>query len=1189
MPNVHHIAALSCSLEEIPCNSALLIRENQKEDRSELDRPGWQESNGIGFVDAQVVINISLSRSHFFATVDYLPSILSVISAPNVASVYANALQTIMRDPAQIVRDVDLLTARDVERLRGWNQSFPQKVDACIHDLVLQHTETRPHAPAICSWDGNLTYQELDQMSARLAKVFIGAGVRCEMLLPVCFQKSLLAVVAMVAIHRAGAAFVPLDPSHPKDRLKAIIEKAEAKMVITSSETATLFQGIPVDVLDVASSTLDPTEPPPDCPLPDVRPDQAAFVLFTSGSTGNPKGIVQEHRSVCTSSLAMGRAMRVTSKSRVFQYAAFTFDVSMMDIFMTLIHGACICIPSEEERMGSFTLAMNRMRVNWVLFTPSVASLVSPEDVPGLETLVYGGEAVKQENVSRWVGKVRTINCYGPAECGACAIGEYIRPDSRPANVGRQFGAELCWVVDPENHDIIVPIGAVGELVVEGPTLARGYLNDLIKTQAAFAKAPRWPLGLQTNRTRRIYKTGDLVRQNSDGTFDFVGRKDLQVKVRGQRVEIGEVEHHLSTYPGVALSIVARPQSGAYAHTLVAIVQVVLPTAASGPAVKELSYFPDELLSAANFDGDQLRRFLNGRLPGYMVPTHIIVVNKLPLSVSGKIERKVVDAWLVRTARPSEPFDTSKRLETLLARENSVGLEICSQVLSMVSEPGSAFYKSLDGTDFVLTAVGLDSIKIISLIMFLRQRFGVRVPLETVMDPKASIRALSDIVVNVSKGDLATLEERKVNVMDTFRTYRQKAMREMAREEGPRVNVLLTGATGFLGIRILRQLCQHPAITRVLLHVRSRSPPKAMQRIIESAQQAGWWKDDYRSKLEIWIGDLARPRLGLHSNQWDRVRGQAVHPSENVTAIIHNGATVNWNANFDALKAVNVDSTIELLKAISESVSLTDFAFVSGGQQLRPGTDDDDIIIAEEVTEFNGYAQSKFVSELMVKEYARDIAPRRQQISVVKPGYIVGSREDGRSVTDDYIWRLTAACKDIKSYNADDANSWLFISDVGRVARAVFDCCYAGNDKWSSDRGAKVVKILDGLAVSEYWSIVKQKLGCEVNPTSADSWTAKLFGDIEMRGEKHPLWPLLQTVEKGRGLLGSPCHPTRTMEDSERRIKAVIRKNIEYLIDIGFLERGESPEPRHEIHGESMSQDWKGNNGFIHTVSEIVA
>lgn len=1100
----------------------------------------------------QVLLDVGISRNKFFATLNYRSATLSVISAPNVANVYVQIIREILTYPNRSVKDIDLCSPRDLEQLRLWNQPFPQKINACVHDLVLEHAMISPQAPALCSWDGDLTYQDLDKFSSRLAREFIQAGVKHEVMVPICLRKSFYAVVAMIAVHRAGGAFVPLDPSHPQDRLRTVIEKAKATVVVASPETASLFRDIPVRVVQVSASSFNSSGAVCEGALPVVRPDHAAFVLFTSGSTGKPKGILQEHASVCTSSVAHGRALNISSDSRVFQYAAFTFDVSMMDIFTTLICGGCVCIPSEEDRMGSFTSIMNRMHVNWVLFTPSVASLISPEDVPMLQTLVYGGEAVKQENVSRWIGRVRLFNCYGPAECGACAIGEFTRPDSRPANIGRQFGGELCWVVDSENHNQLVPIGAVGELVVEGPTLARGYLDDLGKTQASFIKSPAWPHGAGSDRARRIYKTGDLVRQNSDGTFDFVGRKDLQVKIRGQRVEIGEVEHHISTFPGTALSMVARPVSGPYAQSLVAVIQLILPVGISLNQGDGLNYLHHKHVLAASFEQAKLLDYLRTKLPNYMVPTHVLVVAKLPLSVSGKIDRKIVDAWLVRTSRPTEPVCSNRSLKSVLPKDDPIALEICSKVLSLVSEPDSTFFKSLDGTDFSIAAVGLDSIKIINLIMFIRQRFGVKISLDILMDPESSIVDVGRAVACILKRGGTMDAERKRDLMDMFQTYKKKALEDAIGYQRESMNVMLTGATGFLGSRILRDLCQDSRVHRILVHVRSQNAQKALQRIVQSAVLAGWWTRNFSCKLEVWPGDLAKPRLGLATDHWNRLLGHG-SPQDRVTAIIHNGAIVNWNANFSALKATNVDSTVDLLKVASESAALSEFLFVSGGQQLTVEADND-VDIAEEVGRSSGYAQTKFLSELLVKEYARSVAPRQQRVSIVKPGYIIGGIENGTCVVDDFIWRLTAGCADIRSYNAEDADSWLFISDVDRVAATIAECCCAYKEKLPT-RGANMVKILDGIAVSDFWNVVKQELGCEILPLNGDTWAKRLYADIESRGERHPLWPLLETIEQGKGRLGGKCNAREMSGHDDRRVRTAIHKNIEYLRNIGFLSK----------------------------------
>ena len=1070
----------------------------------------------------------------------------------NVAHVYGMAVQEILKDPGRSMKAVDLLSSRDLEQLRVWNYEQPSAIESCVHELILHHAEVSPQAPAINCWDGDVTYQQLDDLSSRLACEFITEGIQSETLVPVCLEKSLYAAVAMLAVLRAGAAFVPLDPSHPEARFKAIIEKANAKYVVTSSETACLFRHLPVKIIEVSPSRSKTDYALLNRSLPTVRPYHAAFVLFTSGSTGTPKGIVQEHASVCTSATAHGRAMNITPDTRVFQYAAFTFDVSMMDIFTTLICGGCVCIPSERDRMGDFTSAMNRMRVNWVLFTPSVASLIQPEDVPTLKTLVLGGEAVKQENVSRWANKVFLFNCYGPAECGACAIGRFTQSDSRPANVGRHFGAELCWVVDPENHNRLVPIGAVGELVVEGPTLARAYLDDLDKTRAVFIKSPGWAQVFQHKRPQRVYKTGDLVRQNSNGTFDFVGRKDLQVKVRGQRVEIGEVEHHVSTYPGIALSMVTWPQSGAYAQTLVALVQLVQEHCPAQAVHVDLGHLPEEQVMETNFEPRGMLQYLASALPSYMVPTHVLVVTKLPLSVSGKIDRKSVDAWLLLTHRPAEPVNARIALESLLRADDHVALEICSNVLTLVSEPSTAFYKSLIGTNFFLANAGLDSIKIIHLIMFIRQRFGVKVHLDVLMEPTASVRSVSDVISKLQECGQTAANELENDRAEVFRISKQRALEDVARMGTARMNVFLTGSTGFLGAKILRQLCQAQNIDRVVVHVRGHKPQKAIDRIVQSARISGWWTDNYAEKLKAWTGCLAKPKLGMKAEQWERLCGQGT-VYERITAIIHNGATVNWNANFSALKAVNVDSTSELLKAAAESTSLTKFVFVSGGHLPKVATDDD-AAIADEVARSNGYAQTKFVSELMVKEYARLKAPSQQRVSIIKPGYIIGNKEDGIAATGDFLWRLTASCAAINSYSAEDPKSWLFVSDVDRVATVIKDCCCA-RDMARSSGGAEVLKILDGLTVFDFWATVQHHLGVELRPLTASAWVQLLYNSIATHSEQHPLWPLLQTIEQGQGKLGVACTPPEMRGEAQQRISMAIARNIEYLASIGFLSK----------------------------------
>ena len=1107
------------------------------------------------------MVSVNVHDHGTIITLNYLDSKLSVVSAANVACTLGKAVHDILSNPYQPISELDLFTQRDFEQIRRWNLAFPDKIDACVHDLLLQHAKKSPHSPAVCSWDGTLTYDELDKISKRLAHHFISVGIGQEVLVPVCFRKSMYTIIAMVAVLRAGAAFIPLDPAHPGDRLKGIIQKAKAKFIIASPDTARLFVDTAATVINVSPFLLETLPEPFDMPLPCVRPHAAAFVLFTSGSTGKPKGIVQEHASVSTSAIAHGRALYVSSTSRVLQYAAYTFDVSMMDIFTTLIYGGCICTPSEEDRMSNITQVMNAMRVNYVLFTPSVASLVTPEDVPGLQTLALGGEAVTKENIHRWAGKVRLLNCYGPAECAASTIGELKGAAPRPGTIGRAFGCGLCWVTDPTNHNRLVPIGAIGELLVEGPTLARGYLDDIEKTKAAFIKSPTWLLDIGPYRPRRIYKTGDLVRQNSDGSFDFVGRKDLQFKIRGQRVELGEVEHSLSMYPDIAIAMAASPQSGPYSKSLVGVVQLRHEILCSSNPSTTICLLSRKQLETTQFIKADLSRYMESKLPKYMVPNHWLVVEKLPLSVSGKIDRKLVDAWLVSTDRDPESSVTDDSFRDLqLTPKETTALELSAEVASMVAKGNTRLYSALYAQNFLLSGAGLDSIQLISLSMFIRRHYGTKINLDTLVHPAATIRSVASCIEGHEGRDHEQASELKLDFWKEFQRCQEAVLNNYPRKDVMLRSVFVTGATGFLGSQIVSKLCIKNDVSKIIVHVRAESVKHGLQRFIKSATLSGWWSDFYLEKLEIWIGDLTQPRLGLGTEQWDRLCGKGPLV-DRVTAIIHNGAVVHWNADFSTLKSANVDSTVELLKATSESLSISKFVYVSGGHKLS-AEEDNNQKIAEEVVQSSGYDQTKFLSEMLVKDFCRSSVHNTDRVSIVKPGYIIGSVQEGIASVDDFIWRLTASSIDIKGYNDVDADTWLFISDVGRVASAVVSCCDVKHD-------APVVKILDGVTVREFWEVLRDELGYELFPLSQASWMHAIQKDIEDKRETHQLWPLIHTIEKEQGKLGSLHGPPGAVTSDTLRVKAAIKKNVEFLSRIGFL-----PKP----NGERRVPD--GKDGF---------
>ncbi|KAL3420091.1 hypothetical protein PVAG01_08590, partial [Phlyctema vagabunda] len=440
----------------------------------------------------------------------------------------------------------------------------------------------------------------------------------------------------VLAVLKAGGAFVLLDPAHPEQRLRRIIQDVNAQLVLTSTMFGSKFNDIKsIVVCDELFSALPDTDA---YPITAVRPENLACVVFTSGSTGYPKGICLSHSAICTSSNAHGPGLNMCKSSRVFQFSSYAFDMAVYDVLTTLQMGGCIVVPSDEQRLNQLAETMTAMRANWAFLTPSTLSLLHRDDVPTLQTLVTGGEPVSKAIIEEWAGRAKLFQCSGPAETTTCIFGE-MNQNTKKNTIG--FASIPVWIVDPLDHDILLPIGAVGEMVLEGNTLARGYLNT---SSTAWIEDASWShlLGQQDSTLsptlRRMYKTGDLVQYNSDGSLGIIGRKDNQVKLRGQRIETGEIEDVIRrSVPGIMTIVdIVAPSDGNKMDTLVAFIWLVdTPPAASDTdpiLFAELDVRQKAILSP-------LKAKLSQALPSYMVPSVIIPLSHMPLNSAGKTDR----------------------------------------------------------------------------------------------------------------------------------------------------------------------------------------------------------------------------------------------------------------------------------------------------------------------------------------------------------------------------------------------------------------------------------------------------------------------------------------------------------------------------------------------------------------------
>lgn len=573
------------------------------------------------------------------------PRAVDAVAAGRLAGQFAHVFQQLCVHGEKPLREIDAVSPEDMEQLQRWNGTLPEAHERTLHELVLQHAREQPDAPAIAAWDGSLTFGELDELSAQLAQHLMQAGVRPGDRVPLCFEKSRWPVVSMLAVLRAGATCVNVDPALPAGRVREMMRAAQPAVFLTSAAQKRSVD----EVVDASVKVLQ--MPPASTPgaeaeekalaLPAVQPHDVSFILFTSGSTGTPKGIVMEHAQLATSIRDHSKALGVHDNMRTLHFCAYAFDASIYEIFTTLVNGGCLCIPSEADRMSNLGEFMRRQRVTMAILAPSAVSVLQPDDVPGLRSLVLGGEAMTTEIADTWAARVHLVNGYGPAETTIMAAGRVPERGWRPGTIGPVLGG-AGWVTVPADPARLAPLGAVGELLIEGPVVARGYLHQPDKTRAAFIDPPAW-----LRRFRpvpgRLYRSGDLVQLTADGWIRYIARADGQVKLRGQRVELGEVEHHLrACFPHAPQVVAEAVRRSEHSVLLMAFIRWGDETDENDDGDDDdgdgqLFGPPDDDFAA---QAAAARAQLQQALPPYMVPATLLPLRRLPRTKTGKTDRR---------------------------------------------------------------------------------------------------------------------------------------------------------------------------------------------------------------------------------------------------------------------------------------------------------------------------------------------------------------------------------------------------------------------------------------------------------------------------------------------------------------------------------------------------------------------
>jgi len=585
---------------------------------------------GLTFYD--ITLSLTEAGDHLSGTLHYNTDLFDLETAERFKRHYLMLLEHIVEAPDKPLSHEFLLHEGEKEMLLKRAQVSTMNLPVrCVHHIFEEAVDRGPEHLAVVFGNQQLSYAELDARANSLAHELIHRGVQVETTVGLCVERGIDAIVGLLAILKAGGTYVPLNPELPQERLGWMIKDAAPAVILTRDAQRS---GIPEDCGVVLSfEELEKVVQPRNTTrLGNIAdPQHLAYIIYTSGSTGKPKGVMIEHRSLCHTIMGQIPLFGITPESKVLSTIALSFDASLGEIFRTLLAGATLYLAPREQLLPGPEL-IRLLRENHITTTtlvPSVlAALPADEELTELTTLTVGGEALSSELAQLWGKGRRLLNGYGPTEA---TIGATLATDWPPGEtppLGFPLPGVYAYVLDEDMK--LLPDAISGELYLGGPGLARGYLNQPDLTAKTFLPDP-----FSDEPGARLYRTGDRVRWRNDGQLSFLGRMDEQVKIRGHRIEPGEISSVLKQRPDIGEAVIVARSDHHGGQRLVAYLVRNAKAAAIEPAGDAVMGGDQGLLS-------DLRQYLRGKLPDYMVPSAFVLLESLPLTPHGKLDRKAL-------------------------------------------------------------------------------------------------------------------------------------------------------------------------------------------------------------------------------------------------------------------------------------------------------------------------------------------------------------------------------------------------------------------------------------------------------------------------------------------------------------------------------------------------------------------
>jgi amino acid adenylation domain-containing protein/thioester reductase-like protein len=862
-----------------------------------------------------------------YGRIEHDASFIPVEAARRMADHFRAFLEAATDDAETAVERVDLLSSAEKKQLSDSGHTSDSRATpfAAVGDMLAQAARAWPQREAFVFGTQRVTYAALQTIVRAKAAALRAHGLAPGKTAALLIENPLQRCIAAWSVWVAGGAIAPLDPEYPEDRIRYCLEQIPAVMVLTDAVFEALAGGCDGEA--------------------GVSADDLAYVIFTSGSTGRPKGVMISHRNICAMVGAHIEALGPDRDLRSLQMAGPGFDAYVSELLFTCANAGTLVLAERKSLLPGTELAalIAREHINDAFFTPTLLAYLDPAEFPSLKTITVAGDHCPPELATRWIqAGVRFIHAYGPAECSVCSTLAVIdRPRHDFLPLGQPLPGYRVYLLDPWGN-LALP-GAIGEICIGGVGVGMGYLGEA-------APADRFvPDPFSNARGARLYRTGDLGRFDAHGELEFMGRNDAQIKIRGMRVEPGEIETLLLEHPGIAMAAVTTVGSGVYL--------------ALG-AVVEFRAAPSEGWRA------ELSKQLKLRLPAHMVPTYFAAVDHMPVTANGKIDRRCLPAFTdgdraVKHAATS-PLTAAER--TLLG--------VWREIFPNVAEDANADFFDLGGHSLLAAR----------LVARVNERFDADMPMRALFE-NPTVGGMAAWLADASHAAPAKDDP----VADATRPLDLPAL-PFLRADSP--DILLTGVSGFVGRHLLWQLL---ASTDAHIHCLARGGNQEHERLLHLLDKTGPVDPTWHERLHIVHGDLAAPDLLEEGAPAFR-------------AIYHCGALVNSIYPYSATRAANVEGTRRLLEYAARCGA--DFNHIStvgvfeGALRHRTGPIGEDEFPGGPPPLLSGYNCSKWVSEMLV----RQAQERGVRARIFRLGRVAWSNRTGQWNDNDFLCRLLRGC-----------------------------------------------------------------------------------------------------------------------------------------------------------------------------------